>query len=486
MTMTSVDRIVHGRYRLLSKIGQGGMGSVWRAEDLQLKRLVALKELLKRPDSADLTERRERALSEARALAKVKHRAIVPIHDVFLVGKDPWIVMEYIQGRSLDEIIKDQPLTEQEIARIALPVLRGLGAVHRAGIFHRDVKPANILVSDDDSVYLVDFGIAKIAGDVSITEKPQFIGTLEYMAPERIANRPASAASDLWSLGVTLFCALERRSPFLRTGDAIREATMYAILYEQPPRPSRPGRLADITLRLLCKQIDGRATAAQLEGALQAILDGRPNIEPPVEPKLDPMQLTTNEIVKISRGETGAQLTSTRLGAAQLRQVREQVRQSNVEAGAGMLLAMSNENAAQVISGMGSREAGKLIEAIADQQLATAGSILRILSLNGAGRTVDFVNAPAAALILTVMPVREAGRVLCRTHPRTAAEIVMQLAVDASVQFISTMPVDEAATMLGYVWPVTVASLFKASDELRRKLLGLLQPAFRAQVMRHL
>ena len=180
-------RVLNGRYRLVYKLGGGGMGSVWLAEDTLLERSVALKELVQHAMARDLAERRIRVLQEARAMARVRHPAIVPIHDVFFIDDDPWIVMEYINGRSLHDLIKDRTLDERSIARIGLHVLRGLIAVHRAGVVHRDVKPTNILVADDDSIFLVDVGIARIAGDASLTGQT-IVGTLDFLAPERFKD----------------------------------------------------------------------------------------------------------------------------------------------------------------------------------------------------------------------------------------------------------------------------------------------------------
>ncbi len=251
--MTSEGQILPNRFHLLRQLGEGGMGSVWLGEDQRLERAEALKELVPHRRGLDREESRARALVEARAMARVRHPAIVRIHDLFFTGADPWIVMEHINGSSLADIIRKhpRPLDERAIAEIGLPVIQGLRAVHDAGVVHRDVKPANILVAEDGSSVLVDFGIAKIAGDRTLTIQGNVLGTIDFMAPERILGKPVGPPADLWSLGVTLFCALERRSPFPANGERSQEATITAILNGEPARLSSPGRLAQVVLRLL-------------------------------------------------------------------------------------------------------------------------------------------------------------------------------------------------------------------------------------------
>jgi serine/threonine protein kinase len=267
-------RVLNGRFKLVYKLGAGGMGSVWLAEDQLLERSVALKELIPNAGSTDLPERRARALQEARAMARVRHQAIVPIHDVFFIDEDPWIVMEYISARSLQDIIKQQTLDERSIARIGLQVLRGLVAVHRANVVHRDVKPTNILVAADDSTFLVDFGIARIAGDASLTGQ-SIVGTLDFLAPERFrAGYAVGPPADIWALGVTFYYALEGFLPFWRDSERGWEATMMAILNEAPRKPTCSGRLADITLRMLQKDPDRRADTGDVLAVLESILAG--------------------------------------------------------------------------------------------------------------------------------------------------------------------------------------------------------------------
>jgi flagellar motility protein MotE (MotC chaperone) len=482
--------VLHSRYRLLSQLGAGGMGSVWLAEDLLLERTVALKELIHHIATPNLKERRARALREARALARVKHPAIVRIYDVFFVRDDPWIVMEHINGRSLAAIIKDHPLDDRAIARIGLPVLRGLSAAHGVNVLHRDVKPTNILVADDDSILLVDFGIAKIADDLPLTGQSQVLGTTEYMAPERFSALAVGPSSDLWSLGVTLYYAMEGRSPFLRRAERSAEATMWAILRDDPPRPARPGRLADVVLRLLCKEPDERVKAAELVDVLQAILD-----EPSTPAAAESGRSTADAMRQPRSGSERPEsapkqrpgLTSA-LRELKLADAGEAIRDGGTDVGAAMLLAMPGDQAAEILAGYPPRLAGDLIAAIAAGRPEIASAILQMLTAGGAGHIVDLLSPGTAASIVAGMPAAEAVRVLGRTSVRTAAGVIMELPGDISARLISAMQDRRAAAVLTYVKPVTVASLLLliASDDLNGNLLRQFSPAFRAQVLRHL
>jgi Mg/Co/Ni transporter MgtE len=197
-------------------------------------------------------------------------------------------------------------------------------------------------------------------------------------------------------------------------------------------------------------------------------------------------QPTTNKIATGKIVEIPPLVIEPPLDPTQLRDARESIRKANTDDGVAILLGVSEENAAQILAGLRSREAGALIQAIAVTQPKTAGTILKILSSSGAGHAVDFLSASVAASVLTAMPVRDAARILVRTSPRTGAQIVMELPHHTSVFLIKGMAGKRAVSMLEYVWPNTVAELFRQSDELRDKLLGQLDPEFRAQVIRHL
>ncbi len=269
-------RLVGGRYRLIERIGSGGMGTVWRAHDGLVDRDVAVKEprLPGEPEDEAYQRAAHRLSREARAAARVDHPCAVSIHDV-VVEEDglPWIVMELVRGESLHEVLKRGPMDPAEAARTGLAVLGALRAAHSVGIVHRDVKPANVLLGPHGRVVLTDFGIAHIQGEESLTATGEFVGSLEFVAPERMSGRTAGPASDLWSLGVLLYAAVEGWSPFRRT---TVESTLAAILSADPPEPERAGPLAPLLVRLLAKDPADRPDAAETAAALRAAAPDEP------------------------------------------------------------------------------------------------------------------------------------------------------------------------------------------------------------------
>jgi hypothetical protein len=479
--MTSDQRFPRGRYRLLHKLGSGGMGSVWLARDLQLERDVAVKQLMHNTDNEDRDERRARARREAVAMARVRHPSIVGIHDVVDVDGDPWIVMEYIQGPSLEVIIREtvkagRRLEERTIAAIGLPVLLGLCAAHEASVVHRDVKPANILVAHDKSVFLVDFGIAKIAGDRSLTGHQKVMGTLEFLAPERLADKEVGAAADMWSLGVTLFYALEGYSPFRRNGELSAEAIVGAILGADPPPPLRQGMLADVILRLLHKNPAQRAGASELTTVLQSIANTGPAGSRPGSGRPGPGQPAAGPdgpVRSAGPGRAGGDLRDPLVG-------------TSTEARVALLLAMSAEQAAKVLASYPPRARGELLQDLAVARPDTAAVILPMLTPTDIGRSVGHLRPEAAAAVLVAMPAEEAARILNRTGARTAAGIVMELPFRFSASLVRAMGVQPAAEMLGFVRPATVAALLSAADGQNSKLLPHFDPSFRQQVTRFL
>ncbi|XVV09038.1 serine/threonine-protein kinase [Actinoplanes sp. CA-131856] len=259
--------LITGRYRLDESLGQGGMGRVWRARDEVLQRDVAIKELLQEGDAEH-----RRLLREARAAARLGHPNVVQVFDVLEVDEHAWIVMEYVPSRSLQEAMREEgPMDPRRVARIGLEVLAALRAADRAGVAHRDVKPANVLLADDGRVLLTDFGIATIEGDALISTSDVLIGSPEYMSPERAKTGVAGLASDLWSLGATLYAAVEGQSPFHRSS-AI--ATLTALAADEPDPPRRAGPLEPVLTGLLQKDPEERIGATEAEHLLRAAASG--------------------------------------------------------------------------------------------------------------------------------------------------------------------------------------------------------------------
>ncbi|AZM54954.1 serine/threonine protein kinase [Streptomyces sp. WAC 01529] len=267
--------LLAGRYRLGEPIGRGGMGRVWRAQDEVLHRAVAVKELT----AAQYVQEADRAVlfartrTEARAAARINHPAVVTVHDVVEYDDRPWIVMELVEGCSLADAVRERGRVESgEAARIGLWTLRALRAAHAAGVLHRDVKPGNVLLSEDRRILLTDFGIAAIEGDSTVTRTGEVVGSVDYLAPERVSGAVPGPASDLWALGATLYTAVEGNSPFRRTSPI---GTMQAVVTEEPAPPGHAGVLAPVISALLRKDPAARPTAEEAELMLAEAAEGR-------------------------------------------------------------------------------------------------------------------------------------------------------------------------------------------------------------------
>ncbi|MFG3046572.1 serine/threonine-protein kinase [Streptomyces sp. NPDC048241] len=280
-------QLVAGRYRLTDSIGSGGMGRVWRAHDEVLHRKVAVKELTAAlyVSESDQHVLLARTRAEARAAARINHSAVVTVHDVLEHDGRPWIVMELVEGESLADAVKERGRIEsREAARIGLWVLRALRAAHTAGVLHRDVKPGNVLLGRDGRVLLTDFGIAQIEGDSTITRTGEVVGSVDYLAPERIRGHDPGPASDLWALGATLYTAVEGRSPFRRTSAL---GTMQAVVEENAEEPRNAGALGPVIAALLHKDPARRPDPLTAERMLDDAAAGRETraVPPPPSPQ---------------------------------------------------------------------------------------------------------------------------------------------------------------------------------------------------------
>ncbi|WP_030669288.1 serine/threonine-protein kinase [Streptomyces rimosus] len=266
-----LGRLLGGRYRLRSRLGHGGMGTVWTARDEIVDRDVAVKEP-RVPDHLPERQKRtvyQRMQREARAAARIDHPSVVSVHDVVVEDGRPWIVMELVRGQSLGDRLKEGTLAPREAARIGLAVLGALTAAHDAGVLHRDVKPDNVLLGRHDRVVLTDFGIAQVEGEQGLTETGAFVGSPEFTAPERVLGQHPGPESDLWSLGVVLYAAVEGMSPFRRTNTP---ATLQAVLSAEPQTPARgSGALGAVIMQLLRKEPSARPGAAEVRQALESV-----------------------------------------------------------------------------------------------------------------------------------------------------------------------------------------------------------------------
>ncbi|MEU9118081.1 protein kinase [Streptomyces sp. NPDC048483] len=322
-------RVLGGRYRVTGRLGRGGMGVVCRAVDEVLGREVAVKVLRAYTDASapELADLRTRMQREARAAARIRHSGVVTVHDVIDEDGRPVIVMELVEGPSLDDALRQQGTLEpREIARIGAEVMDALDAAHQVGVLHRDVKPGNVLLdrwgqlpgpsgSGGGRVVLTDFGIASIEapGDgatTNITRSGELVGSLDYLPPERAQGQDPTPASDIWSLGMTLYAAVEGSgAPFRRTSVW---STLTAIVTEPLPEPQRAGPLAPVLHALMAKNPADRPSAAQARSMLKAVAEGR---EPAAVPMPGAPDLPTATDIRVvpppppprefPQGETG-------------------------------------------------------------------------------------------------------------------------------------------------------------------------------------
>ncbi|MEU8171894.1 protein kinase [Microbispora hainanensis] len=295
-------RLVGGRYQLVEPIGRGGMGVVWRAHDQLLDRAVAVKEV--RYDSAmgdELSDLNRRTMREARAAGRLTHPNVVVVHDVIEEDDRPWIIMQLVPSRSLGQVIReDGPLSAERTVEIGLQILDALRAAHRQGVLHRDVKPENVLLTDDGRVVLTDFGIARLEADSTMT-RTGLVGTPAFIAPERLRGEAAQRESDLWSLGATLYTAVEGKPPHDR---GMAMATMHAVLNDDPAPPRRAGALGSVLHRMLAKEPADRPGYEELIRLLKRA--SRELAPPPSRPAAAPAEPAEPASPQAAKPETPA------------------------------------------------------------------------------------------------------------------------------------------------------------------------------------
>ena len=287
--------LIGGRYTLRAAVGHGGMGTVWRAADTLLRRDVAIKEVVLPPGLApsDRDAMYERTMREARAAAALQHPAVVQVYDVVHENGRPWIVMELLDARSLaDMVIEDGPISPRVVAKIGIALLGALEVAHAHGVLHRDVKPANVLICSDGRCVLTDFGVARMPTDVQLTTPGMVLGSPHFISPERAMGNEFGPPSDLFSLGVTLYTAVEGRPPFDK-GDPIE--TMHAVV-EDPPAPAvRAASLTPVLMGLLDKDPDRRMDVITARTVLRQQLAGPLASQSPPNMMTDPYSVVPSQ-----------------------------------------------------------------------------------------------------------------------------------------------------------------------------------------------
>jgi serine/threonine protein kinase len=497
------------------------MGTVWEAYDRVLERRVAAKALISEADyGTDLRVMRERMRREALALALVDHPAVVTVHDLIYDGEDPWIVMGYVDGPTLAQYISDNPeLPEPEVASIGLVVLEGLLACHAKKVYHRDVKPTNIIRTPERSMRLVDFGIARIGGMRTLTPASKVLGTPEFMAPELFKNEHAGQGTDLWALGATLYYALEGRPPF---GKPTLHATIGALLGDDPPAlPRSRGPLAGLVLRMLRKQPSARPRAAAVLDELRKLAG---NGAPPGRPVLTggpdhpgPGTAGRNDATRrnadrrsgplwadIPRGRPPADTSTawmpsppkplTRLSGLPDDEVAKIIANSPADRAIADLLALEDEEAARIIIRCDDAVAGALLGLAAVEQPAWTRKIIEMVTVDRAGQLLDNMSAEASAAALALPPPEGGAHAVSRAKDSTVKAILAELSearpsrAAPLVLALDDLDAGRLGQVLGSSTPAVVARVlhYVSSPARRRGLLSRLSSQFRPLVERHL
>lgn len=271
----SAGRIVAGRYEILSLIGKGGTASVWRAYDPALQREVAVKELLMAPHMA--AEERQRSMREARAAARVQHPGAIPVYDIVTDAEQVLIVMEFVRAPTLgDRVAQVGALPPEFVAALGIQLIDTLEAAHEKGIVHRDMKPSNVMITDDGRTCLADFGVALLVDRTGRTRAGVAGGTPGYMSPEQAKREHVSDPSDLFSLGATLYFAAEGKGPYDRRD---WRAAVQAVIDEPPAIARKSGPLAPLFHRMLYKNPNRRPDHDEIRRGLFVVLaQGMPGL----------------------------------------------------------------------------------------------------------------------------------------------------------------------------------------------------------------
>ncbi len=301
------SRRIRDRYRLLEPIGGGAMGTVWRAHDERLDRTVAIKELLLPygQDEQRTEDAKNRAMREARIAARLQHSHAITVFAVLDEEDRPWLIMEYLASQSFALTLREEPASVDTAINVGAQVSSALAAAHRVGIVHRDVKPANILVGDDGTAKITDFGISRAIGDVKLTATGEIAGTPAYLAPEVARGEDADFASDVFSLGATLYAAVEGKPPYGTADNPI--ALLYRASSGEISPPEKAGRLTPLLTRMLASDPADRPSMTEVARELAELKAGEAPAStlpavPVAEPVVEAAAPTVPEVSQVSAG----------------------------------------------------------------------------------------------------------------------------------------------------------------------------------------
>ncbi|MGQ0778779.1 MAG: protein kinase domain-containing protein [Pseudonocardiales bacterium] len=287
--MTEEGELIAGRYRLVSKVGAGAMGVVWQAHDERLHRTVAVKQLSLHSGMSEIEadEANRRAMREGRIAARLHHPHAITVYDVAEHEGKPCLIMEYLHSESLSTVLEIRgPLPAEEVAKIGSQLASALTAAHAAGIVHRDIKPGNVLLAEDGTAKITDFGISRAVGDGTLTGTGILAGTPAYLAPEIAQGHGVGFPADVFSLGATLYAAVEGVPPFGLDDNAL--ALLYRIATSEITAPRQSGPLTPVLARMLERDVSQRPTMGQAQEAL-AELATVDDLRPPPAPTLAPV-----------------------------------------------------------------------------------------------------------------------------------------------------------------------------------------------------
>ncbi len=300
--MTDVGKLIAGRYRLVDRIAVGGMGVVWEGRDELLDRRVAVKQVLIQPglSEADALLARHRVIREARITARLHHPHAVTIYDVVDDGDYPCLIMQFVPSSSLTGLLRERgTIPPAQVIRIGADLAAALHAAHEVGIVHRDVKPGNVLITDDGSAKLTDFGISHAAGDVTLTSTGMVSGTPAYLAPEVARGGTSGFSADVFSLGATMYAALEGTPPFGLEPNPM--AVLHRVASGQIIPPQRSGPLTPLLLRMLAQAPADRPTMSEVSRTLTL-----PSIDTRVAASSSQVESVAARTLPVSRSELPA------------------------------------------------------------------------------------------------------------------------------------------------------------------------------------